>query len=74
MKKTWLLYCTYARTGLVIYRTTTADLYNVIGYLHSNSIEQIKQIWYNEETPDRVEFWRKYGKIIHELRGYYPHD
>ena len=74
MKKTWLLYCRYALTGLVIYRTTTEDLYNVIGYLHSTSLEHIDSIWYNEETPARVEFWRNEGKSIHDLRGYYPHD
>ena len=74
MTKTWLLYCRYALKGLVIYRTTTDDLYNIIGYLCSNSIEHIERIDYNVETPERLEFWREHGKTIHDLKSHYYHD
>ena len=73
MKKTWLLYCRYALSGLRVYRTITDDLYNIIGYLHSNSIETIKRIDYNEETPERLAFWESEGVKIYDLKGHYDH-
>lgn len=74
MAKTWLLYCRYALSGLRVYRTTTDDLYNIIGYLHSNSIETIERIDYNVETPGRLAFWEERGVKIYDLKGRYYHD
>lgn len=72
--KTWLLYARYALQGLIVYRTTTDDLYNIVGYLHSNSIETIERIDYTVETPAKRQFWTDRNVRIHDLKSHYEHD
>lgn len=62
--KTYLLYVrkydmSINDYALKVYKTTTSNVYRVIGKIYCTSIEAIKRIDYAEYTEKRRDFWEK---------------